>query len=211
MSTYWSLGYEAPYYVIAGLFVLCRGPGRFVWPLMIALFVGPNILTLMPIWLLGTAIYKLRHRLIPSVFFGLPLFVLPIVAFFVARQVGFFEPIAAGIGGSNSRLQLEIIYVSAVLFALHLAGAQMLSRWLASIMAPARKAIRWGAGGSFTLYLLHVPIAYFIAAHDPWKTDDIRSMLLFMIGTPVTSYVIAAFTERRKTMWRRLFGALLPP
>lgn len=210
MVAYWSLGFEVWYYIAAGLFVFCRGYGRIVWPLLALLFVGPNVAALLPAWLVGAALYRLRGYLRPNALLGTLLFSLPIIAFFVARHKGLFEPITAGIEGPNDLHQLAIIYGSALLFAAHLAGAQMLSSWLARAIMPIGKAIRWAAGASFTLYLVHIPLSFFIVSHDPWQITDWRSKMLIIVGTLSGALLVAEISERRKAVWRRLFEQLLP-
>jgi peptidoglycan/LPS O-acetylase OafA/YrhL len=209
MVTYWSLGFEAWYYVVAGLFVFCRGYGRIVWPLLALLFVGPDVAKLLPLWLLGAALYRIRGYLPPNALLGTLLFALTIALFFLARGEGFFEPITRGIESQDAR-QLLIIYASGLLFAAHLAGAQMLAPWLAKGLTPIGKPIRWTAGASFTLYLAHVPLAFFIVSHDPWRISDWRSMALIIAGTLGGTLLLAEVSERRKAMWKTLFAHLWP-
>jgi peptidoglycan/LPS O-acetylase OafA/YrhL len=210
MQTFWSLGFEVWYYIAAGLFFLVPGTPRFFFAAAAILFAGPNIAELLPVWLLGAAIYRLKGRISANAALGVPLFVLPVIAFFVARSTGFFEPIVLGIGGDNGLQQLPVIYSSAVLFGAHLCGAQMLSPWLATAMMPIGAFIRWAAGASFTLYLAHLPLAFFIAAHDPWTVWDWRSKVLIVTGTLAGTLLIAEISERRKEWWRKIFERLLP-
>jgi peptidoglycan/LPS O-acetylase OafA/YrhL len=60
-TPFWSLGYEAWYYVFFGIVVFVRSR-RMKWLAVAAgaLVAGPNVLMLLPVWLLGVAAYVWR-------------------------------------------------------------------------------------------------------------------------------------------------------
>jgi len=62
-APFWSLNYEAWYYVLFGIWLYVPGRLRLACLLAVAAVVGPRILLLLPIWLMGVAVY----RLAPSV------------------------------------------------------------------------------------------------------------------------------------------------
>ena len=53
---YWSLSYEAAYYLLFGILVFVRKP--WPWLLLAALLIGPKILLLLPAWVLGVVAYR---------------------------------------------------------------------------------------------------------------------------------------------------------
>ncbi|MFQ3189263.1 MAG: peptidoglycan/LPS O-acetylase OafA/YrhL [Paraglaciecola sp.] len=56
---FWSLGYEFWYYVIFAIVFYIKTPIKYLLLLVICLFVGPKILLLLPIWLMGVMVYKI--------------------------------------------------------------------------------------------------------------------------------------------------------
>lgn len=63
---FWSLSYEAAYYLLFGIFVFA--PMRWLWLAAAAALIGPKILLLAPAWIAGVIAYRaaqrnpLRHR-----------------------------------------------------------------------------------------------------------------------------------------------------
>jgi peptidoglycan/LPS O-acetylase OafA/YrhL len=95
------------------------------------------------------------------------------------------------------------------LFVAQLVGFNAASAKLSSFLVRHTSAVRWLAGGSFTLYLCHMPVAQFLLACMPWGAQDPRTRVVVFIGTLVVVIQLAACFERRKTFWRTAFSALL--
>jgi peptidoglycan/LPS O-acetylase OafA/YrhL len=58
MLPYWSLGYEVWYYVLFGVVVFLRGPLRWFIALLVLAVMGPRIVLLLPVWLVGVALQR---------------------------------------------------------------------------------------------------------------------------------------------------------
>jgi peptidoglycan/LPS O-acetylase OafA/YrhL len=56
-SPFWSLSYECVYYALFGITLYLRGSRRALGWALIFLLIGPNVLLLFPLWLLGCAAY----------------------------------------------------------------------------------------------------------------------------------------------------------
>src|ERR1700730_8312582 len=56
-APFWSIGYEFWYYVVFAAAFFVRRPASFGWLGLVALVIGPRILVLLPIWLLGVWVY----------------------------------------------------------------------------------------------------------------------------------------------------------
>ena len=117
-------------------------------------------------------------------------------------------PIAHGINYDVESIM--ICYAMAVLFSLHLIGANMASDFIERILTPVAPTIRWLAGGSFSLYLLHEPFSYFLRALLPKDLSAGSAGILLGLGVPAAVYLVAEFTERRKSAWRRIFEMMIP-
>jgi peptidoglycan/LPS O-acetylase OafA/YrhL len=113
------------------------------------------------------------------------------------------------------RPELAQDYLVAGLFALHLAGICHLSDRVARLIRPAAKPIRWLAGATFSIYLMHYPLLQFIAAAMPWPLTSGLAQVLLLILTLTAVFLMAELSERRKESWRRAIqtvcGRLFPP
>src|SRR5207302_4663765 len=61
-APFWSLSYEAVYYVAIGFLVFTAGTTRIMAIAIIGLLAGPSIVVLAPIWFMGYAAYHMSQR-----------------------------------------------------------------------------------------------------------------------------------------------------
>ena len=87
----------------------------------------------------------------------------------LAFNHGRFQDLAPDVLGCP---ELAQDYVVAGLFALHLFGICHLSERVGTILRPAAKPIRWLAGATFSIYLMHYPVLQFLAADLPWPRSS---------------------------------------
>ena len=59
---FWSISYEASYYVLFGVWFFGRTRRKWIAIALIALVVGPKILILFPVWILGVLTYRQTRR-----------------------------------------------------------------------------------------------------------------------------------------------------
>ncbi len=201
---YWSLCYEVWYYLLFAIAMFARGYMRILLLALGAAYVGRSVLEVFPVWLFGVACYSTCARAWVGRAAGWFLFVAPIVIYGIMVQFDAVQPIAHGLGGS--RQQLVLIYGIGLLFAAQLVGAHAVSDALERALRRIAGLIRWLAGTTFTLYLLHVPVAFLIRSLVPWEVQSWKSMASILIGTMAVVFLVAEFTERRKDIWRRGFA-----
>lgn len=207
--SYWSLGFEVWYYITFGLLFFARGRLRLIALIVSFIIMGPTIIVLMPIWLIGTITYYLLKKLhIPKTVSGV-LFLSSIIAWVAyeefARHLG--RPTRIAIFGSR---RIGQDYLIGVFFSLNLIGFYGISQNIGHILILLQKPIRWLAGATFTLYLFHLPILQFLAALSPWPSASIANRLLVICMTLMAIFAIAEMTERRKDIWYRLFSLIIP-
>ncbi len=205
-TPFWSLGYEAWYYLFFGLAIFIRRPA-VKWSVLAfaALLAGPNILLLLPVWLIGVAAYRWRDvgnssRGVAWAGFAVAaggtvwlLKELPDWPGKVGDAPWFF----AGAAISDA---IGALGWAAVIWFFNRATGSM--RVPDAIYRPTR----WLAGHTFSLYLYHAPLVLFVSAVLPpifvsgleWA---VLAGLLLVIG------VIGALTEGLRGWWRRLFYA----
>ena len=207
---YWSLGFEVWYYTIFGIMLFNKNLKLTLSVILMAV-VGPKIILYFPIWLLGAATFRLIARskaggkpLLPP-FGGSLLFVLTPVLYMALHR---HQQIYVSVFGSNFALNREtaltwVYYAGvAILFAAHLVGFASMPDAAGRSLLRLAPIIRWAAGASFTLYLVHQPLIYCFAAASPWPLASLAHVLFVGLGTLVTVLLIAELGERRKRVWQ---------
>lgn len=164
-SPYWSLCYEVWFYALFAAATYLKGPVRWTWLALLAAAAGPNILLLMPVWLVGVALVRLpAARKVPPGLAAI-LIAIAVAGLFVAPRYamdGFalLRPVAPW--GLGSSLYALTDLALAIALAAGFAGLKTLADRGAErgLILPAwsEPAIRWGANMSFSLYLLHWPL-----------------------------------------------------
>lgn len=216
---FWSLGFEVWYYVIFGVAQFMRGRGRVLAVGVLLVFVGPKIVAYLCLWLLGVGLQRNLAR-VPAAprgaagwGAGLILFAGPVLMFWLLhRSNPKVVPFFGGYFAFDAiSLQSWCYYmVVGVLFCLHLLGARMLSPVLAPVMARISRPVRWAAGASFTLYLVHQPVLLCLASVSPYPVGGVARLVFVVVGTLAAVVVLAELGERRKALWRRVAEALVP-
>ncbi len=207
---FWSLCFEAWYYVAFGLIAFAPRPWNWMAASLALLLAGPKIAALFPLWLLGAACQRWGMRLAVPVGLGWVLFLAPLAVALFTMTLLTVEP------GAMTRACFPYLpftpdcvvplwqdYAVGVLVAANLVGVHALSDRLAPALVRVARPVAWLAGASFTLYLLHYPLIHFLAAAVPWPVSDWRSRLVILVATPLVVLLVAAGTERRKQAWRR--------
>lgn len=85
---YWSISYECWYYISFGVALFMKGVRRWVVLAALAVVVGPLIVLLAPVWLLGVWVYRLNARGVISAQAGWPLFIGSIALYMGYRYWG---------------------------------------------------------------------------------------------------------------------------
>lgn len=214
---YWSLGYEAWYYAIfAGFFF---APKRWKWWLAgaLALAAGPKIWLLAPSWLFGVAVWRLirsgrLNTLSRQTGWILTLAPLGLYVFLHAQSLHWVmraqtealigEAGMAMIGPSDTFAWAAIL---GILTSLHIIGVSMLMKNAddSETSAPFENGIRWLAGGSFALYLIHFPVMHVLTVYLPGGVDEAWRQAILLVGPCLAAYLFAEVTERRRPALRK--------
>ena len=216
----WSLSYEVAYYMIFGFAVFQSGVRRLVLIVVVMFLAGIPILALMPAWLLGVLVWRrvsdpdatsLPIPLAWLLALGAPAAMVALKWAGVADTLEQLTAQAFAPADFNTVLLYsdEVLWNSllAVLMALHLIGAAPLmaaSNWRES--ERISRAIRWLAGGSFSLYVMHYPTLQLLDASLP---ENLPLYDLWLLGiTLVVCFGFAALFERPLKSYRRWLATL---
>jgi peptidoglycan/LPS O-acetylase OafA/YrhL len=207
---FWSLGYEFWYYLFFCVAVFSAGWSRVVALAALALVMGPKILLLLPVWLLGVLAYRATQAQALSVRTGLLLTVASLLGYVAFRLVDGPRHLD---GITNRWLGSEAVaalgyskwflssYLIGTLVALHLVGIAAISPWLARKLPGG--AIRYLASFTFALYLFHYPLLHVYAAWLEHAGLSGYRGAIVIPATLLTVWLLAQLTERRKATVRR--------
>lgn len=218
-APFWSLGYEFWYYVMFGVMSFMTGIKRILLSAAVAVVIGPKILLLLPVWLMGAWAYRVTRQRTFSRQASLFLFFGSILAYVVLRATDlplrldwrmsvllgtdFYE------GSLAESRNFLFSYIAGALVTANFIGFGSLSNTMINKKIPLERTIRFLASYTFTLYLLHQPLLNFFAAalhNDPNSAID--QALLFLL-TLIAVVVVGNFTEHKKAWWKELFDGLV--
>jgi peptidoglycan/LPS O-acetylase OafA/YrhL len=191
---YWSLNYEAWYYVLFAAAIFLRGRPRIAAVIVAALLAGPRILFLLPVWVMGVAAWRWRAEL--PLQLGRPLVIVCLAGFIALEAFGgerlFRHPSSRWLPPDFSPYD----FVLGALVALFIIG-------LANVRLPMperrlERLVRGLAGTSFGLYLLHYPLLNFFGTVVPGSPDGtLHRFLVFGLALS-GALALASLIEPRK-------------
>jgi len=217
---FWSLAYEFWYYAMFAAWYFTSGKARIAWLGLAMLCAGPRIVAYFPLWLMGLAAYHASTRWQLRSAIGWLVFAASAFAFFLllwlgnpldwvrqAAEAGFPDRhvVIAGMRlflGDIPRLPSDLLVAAlfaAMVFSVQ--GPLPAATW----QTRAAALVRYLAGSTFSLYLFHVPILYFlIAVFDVQKTSA-GGIALTGLLTVAACMAFSHLFERRVAGYRRFF------
>lgn len=212
---YWSLGFEVQYYLFFGLLVFVRPlQTKIAIVGLWALIAGPKILMYLPLWLMGVLALKLisaGYAKGALVAIGCNLAALAVGGLALGYLVRYTGTMYLT---SPDRITeaINLIFFNAIGLAvfLHILGAAAVLEMVPTVLARVGQTVRWLAGASFTIYLVHQPILVMLSAFADTSRSPALGWLL-TLATLAICLVLAEFAERRKKLFAQVFAALLRP
>jgi peptidoglycan/LPS O-acetylase OafA/YrhL len=196
---FWSLDYEAWYYVLFATATFLRGRRRMAALTAAALLAGPKILLLFPIWLMGASAWRWRAVLPPR--WGKPLVFGAVAAFIGLEALGgsqLFQQAQTPWLPLNYSAYDYIVGTLVTLFIMGLANAP-----LPMPGAAVARLIRGLAATTFGLYLLHIPLMIFFGTVIPGPADRAMHRVLLFGLTLGGSIALAHMIEQQKGAFKR--------
>lgn len=216
---YWSLSYEAAYYILFGVAFYLSGLKRGFLLFLLIPFFGLPVLLLFPAWLLGLWVYaQIQNNILPKTIAWLFLLMPPLLyTLFLAIQVPEILLILTKLALNPDfvdyilRFSDEFIWnwIIAALVAFHLIGmAALTAQKQKDVPVFMRKAVRWLAGATFTIYIIHYPALQFVDVVLP--EDMEKGTRHFWLFTLVLGgcFIFAELSERRLGWLRRKLKTL---
>jgi peptidoglycan/LPS O-acetylase OafA/YrhL len=214
---YWSLCYEVWYYVAFAAFTYLRGRARVAALAAIALLLGPQIVLLSPVWITGVALYRWRSpaRWPPALGWALAVVSLWLLAAFVYLDTK--ERVMDELTKLLAARPHDVLsfsecfpadYALALILAMNFLGVRQIAPALRGLLLPLEGPVRWAAGFSFSLYLLHQPLLLFWAAVLRRPPGPLYQASI-VACTLATIYPFSLWTEARRGWMRDRLRALL--
>lgn len=204
----WSIGFEFWYYAMFAVYAFGSRRLRWAGIAIMAAIVGPQILLLMPGWVLGALLYRLRSRIrmrktmAAAVFIASPMLVLMGHLFhWAAFMRGLYLPflgsqmVIGDIFFARDFLWQNLVGLA---FAAHLAAAYVLLRDLDEVPNAFRTAVRGAAGTTYSIYLLHFPAELVLTSRLYSMRDGLTKVALVGVGATIISASFGLVLERLK-------------
>lgn len=204
---FWSIGYEFWYYVVfaAGFFVAPKW--RWLAIAAALAIMGPRLVLLLPIWMLGVVVYHQCDKGRVHESLGWVLLIGSIVAYGLFRYHNVSDQllhytwdtwgkktVRGYCGGYTERFLGD--YLMALIVAANFLGVHAIQHrigpWLERVERPARVL----GGYTFAIYLFHYPMLMFFGAIFG------KQPLLLVALTSVGILISAEFSEKKKTAYR---------
>jgi len=221
---YWSLCYEVWYYVMFGLWCFAGPRWRLPAIALVALIVGPRILLLAPIWLMGVGLYYLLARSPQRWWPGAEWLFIACVIALVAAILGAnpAQGVAEGIRDSlvDGRINLfgygvfiggnwvfPLDYVVGALFtATIFLAAKSRLRFDENGRGP--RTIRFLSSYTFSLYLYHAPLLVFFYAVTGPFAEPLTGATAQIGLVLFVAFLLGTVTERHKRPYAAFFARL---
>jgi peptidoglycan/LPS O-acetylase OafA/YrhL len=214
---YWSLAYEAWFYILFGAAIYLRGRARIAAIALAALIMGPKMLALLPVWLCGVWCYKhirdpkwmRRSRawllaLAPPLLYVLALAIkLPTILIGLSAMLFGVDFVGISLAFSDEFIWNFLIGVGV---AAHFIGMRAL---LGEQGARGGQSIRWLSGATFSIYLVHYPLLQFFDSILPDDLNKYAAQALVFFPTLALCILFAQAFERPLPLWRKLARQLI--
>ncbi|WP_448563283.1 acyltransferase family protein [Thalassotalea ganghwensis] len=218
---YWSLGYEVLFYLFFGVLVYVRGNKRLMLLGLVCLLMGPSILLYLPIWLAGVFCFKKLKVYYLSFSVALLLYSISIVGIAllsinsIQSEINTF--MLKVIGSDFYSILLEPAekfasdYVLALFVTLHIFSSYHLinNSNFFSIGKKLELLVKEMSSHTFSLYLYHMPMLYFISAIFPYDTLPLLNLAFCWFIVPLLIFLLSHVTEKKKRGYVMFFTIIL--
>jgi peptidoglycan/LPS O-acetylase OafA/YrhL len=207
-APFWSLSFEAVYYVAIALFVFTRRHVRFLSLLALALLAGPSIMLLAPVWLLGFAAYHVagRGRISPAPALLLWAASALLLATSHILDMEIREPVLDFMRTPHRGLgALLAAYAAGLCFAGNLLAFDPLAAASEKLLRPFTGAIRFLGSMTFALYLFHQPLMSLALVYPIFDRYSAAHVAWMLGGTLLVVATIGRFCEKSKSTYKEMF------
>jgi len=210
-TPFWSISYEFWYYMMFWVVCYFNGLKRYLGIAILVLVVGLKILLLLPVWFLGVLAYKFSGKMLVNarqarVIFTVTLLAIIGLTFF--KDITFFEDkLPYGKAPLYFSSQFLFDWGYGIIIALNIYSFNA-SAFLNEIPPTLDRPIKYLSSITFTLYLFHIPMLYFIAATVPYDRSSYLQIVPILIGVVFVVNLFAIITEKQRARFKQLIEKL---
>jgi peptidoglycan/LPS O-acetylase OafA/YrhL len=199
-APFWSLSFEAFYYLIFGLAIYFKTGWKWVAILGSFLIAGPLITILFPVWAMGVLAYRNTTQLSLSKTSSYALFI-------VGLLIIIASPLLRPLTSATFHVLGEIVvgrWIDAFGIYLNLLGAYGLSKYIQPLPKKIQLTITKVAATTFCLYLFHRPLIQFFSYMGPEDASGWQRRSLVIGGTLIITMLLFPLTEKLRVALRGL-------
>ncbi len=209
---FWSICYELWYYVAFGMFAFFSRKVAVAMIAGLALILGPKIVLLAPIWIAGVILYRwesLNRISETRAWLLVAASLAGIVAFHQVDVTALVADQLKSLVGSkwHTEFTFSKFFLSDYLLALlvfgNFVGMRKVSFRFEAVLLLIERPVRFLAGYTFTLYLLHQPLFLFWAAVIRGDPKGYSYWLLTTAMVALSVGVVGYFTESKRHLVKR--------
>lgn len=212
----WSICFEFWYYAIFAILLFARGPTRTTLVALACIIAGPRILLLLPVWLLGVAVYYAGIRWRVSEATGGVLFVLPLAALAFAYALRLnhrLDSLGLHLLGGDAQRWMYVHnflwwYAAGPAVAVHFFGAWNISDRLEFFLRRVRRWIACAASYTLSVYLFHFPILLVTAAAIHRMHEGIFRRTLLVAVTLALCLILGFIFEPQRYRLRAVLRSI---
>lgn len=209
-APYWSLCYEAWYYLLFGAWMFLGGRARILCMILCALLAGPRVLALMPAWLAGVALWKLLPAAPVRPVSGAVLWLLSLMTiigidcFQVSEAIrDQIEHVVPGLWHLRRSELFAGDYLLAAAVFVNFGSWALLGARGGRLLGACARPIRLAAGYTFSIYLFHYPLVLLLSRTmhvraTSWAQSALAGGLILLV-----CILLGAGTERKKDQFAR--------
>ncbi|MEO8374368.1 MAG: acyltransferase [Sphingomonas bacterium] len=210
---YWSLCYEVWFYAIFAAATFLKDVKRLAWVVLLAVLAGPNILLLLPIWLLGVWLARSRKARILSVEQARIRIAMALVLLLAQRFLA--EPLLSLLvtvaRWNLAYSQYALSYFAlGVGVALGITGLRKLVEEGQLDISRFARPISFAANMSFSLYLLHWPLIAALRIAHVSAGRDVFGFAGLLLLICAACALFATVGEHRRHQLRSMIERILP-
>lgn len=195
-APFWSLSFEAAYYVLAGLALFAPRRVAVIAGILVLAVAGRTIAALSVCWIAGFGLYRLQSRAaftLPAPWAVAVISAVALVAWPQLWHEGPREYRGLSFPWGRGPFKRDLVLDAGTTLAVvaHLAAMRPCLTERRALSVGLTRTVRWLGSLTFPLYAMHYPVICLVAAISPWRRDS-WAQLVALAGVPLI--VAAALT-----------------
>ncbi|WP_153810888.1 hypothetical protein [Paraglaciecola arctica] len=181
--------------------------------------MGPSVFLYLPMWFFGVLCFKITQKHSVSVLVAIVLFLFSIIGI-VVFSIGYVQSFVDAymtvlLPPDFYVLLLEPAerfasdYILALFVALNIFSFTNIGRSIFIFKPSIGFAIQKMATHTFSLYLYHMPLLFFISAIVPYKPTSVVTLILCWVVVPFLIFYLSNYTENKKYKYKLFFNRML--